>query len=156
MRPLTLRRRSHDLGRDGDRGSLSLEAAILYPVLLMALLLVVAAGRSHLAGNAVDDAAREAARAASLERDAAAARSAGNQVAQQTLQDQGLQCVSLSVDVPTGGFAAQLGTPASVTVTVSCTVDLSDLTIPGVPGTTTVTSTFTSPIDPYRGRVTSP
>ncbi|MDH6122716.1 TadE/TadG family type IV pilus assembly protein [Kitasatospora sp. GAS204B] len=148
MRPLMRRHR--------DRGSLSLEAAILAPVLLLAILLIVAAGRSHLAGNVVDDAAREAARAASLERDGITARNEGSRVAQQTLQDQGLKCVSLSVDVPTGGFAAAIGTPASVKVTVSCTVDLSDLTIPGVPGSTTVTGTFTSPIDPYRGRVTSP
>ncbi|GAB2711515.1 TadE/TadG family type IV pilus assembly protein [Kitasatospora kifunensis] len=152
MRLLTRQQRN----KDRDRGSLSLEAAILYPVLLLALLLIVAAGRSHLAGNTVDDAAREAARAASLERDATTARNSGTQVARQTLQDQDLKCVSLSVDVPTNGFAAALGTPASVTVTVRCTVDLSDLTIPGVPGTTTVTGTFTSPIDPYRGRVTSP
>jgi Flp pilus assembly protein TadG len=146
-RHLTIRRRP---GR--DRGSLSLETAILTPVLLLALLLVVAAGRRYLAGNAVDDAAREAARAASLERDPGAARTQGLQAANQALADQNLHCTSLAVDVPTAAFTTTLGTAGSVTVSVDCTVDLSDLTLPGVPGTVTVHSSFTSPVDPYRTR----
>ncbi|WP_327071862.1 TadE/TadG family type IV pilus assembly protein [Kitasatospora sp. NBC_01302] len=153
MTPHPKRRRRLD--RDRDRGALSLEAAILFPVLLALLLLVVAVGRSHLADNSVSDAAREAARAASLERDPTAARTAGTQAAQAALQDQGQHCSALQIDVPTTGFATALGTPASVTVTVRCTVDLSDLTLPGMPGTTTVTGVFTSPIDPYRARTAS-
>jgi len=135
-----------------DRGSLSLETAILAPVLLTALLIVIAAGRIHLADNTVDAAARNAARAASLERDGNTARSEGDRIARQTLQDQGMRCTSLSVRVPTGGFTATLGTPASVTVTITCHLNLSDLTLPGFPGSKTITARFTSPIDPYRGR----
>ena len=38
-----------------------------------------------------------------------------------------------------------------VTVQVSCTVHLSGLSLLRIPGTETITSTFTSPIDVYRG-----
>ncbi|MFD9685225.1 TadE family protein [Kitasatospora sp. NPDC059146] len=141
--------------RRGDRGSVSLELAILAPVLLGMLVVIVAAGRVHLARNVVDDAARNAARAASLERDAASARTAAQRVARQTFQDQGLTCTGLSVTVPTSGFQAPLGTPSSVTVSVRCTVSLSDVAFPGLPGSTTASSDFTSSIDAYRGRPTA-
>ncbi|MDH6710908.1 Flp pilus assembly protein TadG [Kitasatospora sp. MAA19] len=141
--------------RRGDRGSVSLELAILAPVIFGMLLVIVAAGRVHLAHNVVDAAARNAARAASLERDAASARAAGTRVAQQTFQDQGLTCSGLSVTVPTSGFQAPLGTPSSVTVTVRCTVALADVALPGLPGSTTASGSFTSAIDAYRGRPTA-
>ncbi|MER5352602.1 TadE/TadG family type IV pilus assembly protein [Kitasatospora sp. NPDC002551] len=141
--------------RTGDRGSISLEAAILFPVLFGILALVVVAGRVGSASGTVSAAARAAARAASLERDGATARTAGTTVARQTLADQGVRCDGLKVDIPTGGFTAALGVPASVTVTVSCTVPLSDLVLPGLPGSRTVKASFTSPIDPYRGRPAS-
>ena len=50
------------------------------------------------------------------------------------------------------GFAVQAGTPATVSATVSCTVPLSDLALPGLPGAHTITATFTSPLDVYRQR----
>ena len=37
-----------------------------------------------------------------------------------------------------------------VTVTVVCQVDLSDLSVPGIPGSTIVRASSTAPIDPYR------
>lgn len=135
-----------------DRGALSLEAMILFPVLIMVLLLVVAFGRIQSSGNAVDTAARNAARAASLERDAQAARTAGTDDARAGLRDQGLSCTDMSVDITTDGFSASLGTPATTTATVSCTVRLSDIGIPGMPGSKTLTSSFTSSIDSYRQR----
>ncbi|TGB15519.1 TadE/TadG family type IV pilus assembly protein [Streptomyces sp. MZ04] len=135
-----------------DRGSLSLEAMILLPVLLLVLLLIIAFGRISSSGNAVDTAARNAARAASLERTAGSARTAGEGVARQVLSEQGLSCTGTSVAVSTAGFAAELGEPASTTVTVQCTVRLSDIGLPGIPGSKTLKSDFTSPIDSYRQR----
>ena len=52
----------------------------------------------------------------------------------------------------TTGFATPVGTPATVSATVTCVVELSDLALPGVPGTRTVTVTVTSPLDTYRER----
>ncbi|WP_060880690.1 TadE/TadG family type IV pilus assembly protein [Streptomyces scabiei] len=135
-----------------DRGALSLEAVILFPVLILVLLLVIAFGRIGSAGNAVDTAARNAARAASLERTGGAANSAGLQMARSVLGQQGLQCTSTSISVSTGGFSAQIGEPASTTATVTCVVRLSDIGLPGLPGSKTLTSSFTSSIDSYRQR----
>ncbi|WP_053678300.1 TadE/TadG family type IV pilus assembly protein [Streptomyces sp. XY66] len=135
-----------------DRGALSLEAVILFPVLILVLLLVIAFGRIGSAGNAVDTAARNAARAASLERTGGAASSAGSEMAHSVLNQQGLQCTSTSISVSTGGFAAPIGEPASTTATVTCVVRLSDIGLPGLPGSKTLTSSFTSSIDSYRQR----
>jgi hypothetical protein len=54
--------------------------------------------------------------------------------------------------VNTAGFAKPVGTPAVVAATVTCVVDLSDLAMPGLPGDRALTSTFTSALDPFRGR----
>lgn len=135
-----------------DRGALSLEAVILFPVLILVLLLVVAFGRIGSADNAVDTAARNAARAASLERTGGAANSAGSEMAHSVLAQQGLQCTSTSVSVSTGGFSAPIGEPASTTATVTCVVRLSDIGLPGLPGSKALTSSFTSSIDSYRQR----
>lgn len=135
-----------------DRGALSLEAMVLFPVLIMVLLLVVAAGRVTSSHNAVDSAARNASRAASLERNGGSASSAGQETAREVLAQQGLQCTSTSVSISTGGFSARIGEPASTTATVTCVVNLSDIALPGLPGSKTMTSSFTSPIDSYRQR----
>ncbi|MFE2167818.1 hypothetical protein ACFXB3_22590, partial [Streptomyces sp. NPDC059447] len=50
------------------------------------------------------------------------------------------------------GLAVPLGQVGTVTVTISCTVPLSDLLLPGVPGSKTMTSSFTSVVDAYRSR----
>ncbi len=136
----------------GERGALWLELAILGPALLMVLALVIAAGRIYLSGSSVDDAARDAARAASVQTNPVAAQGSAEQVADQTLASEGLHCTSTSVTVPTAGFDVPVGQPASVTVTVTCRADLSDIGLPGLPGSKLLTGAFTSSIDPYRPR----
>ncbi|MGN9908217.1 TadE/TadG family type IV pilus assembly protein [Phytohabitans sp. LJ34] len=137
----------------GDQGSVSVEIAILAPAFLMLIVLAAVAGRTAIAQNAVDLAAHEAARTASLARTAAAAETDGESAANSTLDAQGLDCGdSLQVAVDTSGFAADLGEPATVTATVSCTVSFADLVMPGVPGAKTVVATYVSPLDRYRSR----
>ena len=135
-----------------EHGGLSLELALLAPVLFMVLALVIAAGRIYLSGSTVDNAARDAARAASLQSSAPAAQATAEQVADSTLAAEGIHCTSTNVTVPTAGFNAPLGQPASVTVTVQCQVDLSSIGLPGMPGSKLLTGTFTSSLDPYRVR----
>ena len=57
----------------GDRGSVSTEMVIVAPIALALLCLVALVGRTASAREAVDSAARDAARAASFERNANAA-----------------------------------------------------------------------------------
>src|SRR5215470_14750457 len=136
----------------GDRGNAALELLVLAPVTLALIGLVIAAGRTSIAEGAVQAAARDAARQASISLSPAAARQAALASAYAALRADGLACKpAVTVDVAQG-FATPLGQPAQVSASVSCTVRLSDLLVPGLPGSRTLTARFTSPLDPYRSR----
>jgi Flp pilus assembly protein TadG len=135
-----------------DRGSASLELAILGPALLLLLGLVIAAGRIAVSGGAIEAAARDAARQASIARDPAAAATSARAAALDTLAEQDLRCATLMVRVDTAGFTAPVGASAQVTARVSCVVALADLAVPGLPGTKTLQASFASPLDSYRER----
>ncbi|SDG04343.1 TadE-like protein [Blastococcus aurantiacus] len=136
----------------GERGSVSVELALLAPALLLLLSFAVVAGRTQVAEGAVEEAARAAAREASLARDAATATASAVALAQETLAAQNLRCQSITVDVDTVGFQAAPGQPGDVTVTITCVVGMADVLAPGLPGTVTVQGEFTSPVDAYRER----
>jgi Flp pilus assembly protein TadG len=135
-----------------EQGSFAIEAAILVPALVLFLLLVIAAGRMETAQGVVNAASRDAARSASLTRTADAAVQAAQESAATTLNQEGVSCQNEDASVDTADFAPALGQTGEVTVTVTCTVALSDLSIPGMPGSKTMTSKFTSVIDAYRAR----
>lgn len=135
-----------------DEGSAAIEAAIIVPLLIMFLCLAIAGGRIVTSGSKIDSAAEDAAREASIHRSAAAAQSAAHAAAAESLNDQGITCASTSVSVNAGGLSVPVGQVGTVTVTVTCTVNLSDLLLPGVPGTRTLTSTVTSVVDQFRQR----
>jgi Flp pilus assembly protein TadG len=136
----------------GDLGSTTLELVIWAPGLLLVIGLLVVAGRVNAANAAVEQAAADAARSASIARTPGAASTSAETSAQQSLAAQALQCTTVNVTVDTGGFAASPGQPATVTATVSCPVRLSDLGIPGLPGTRTVSHTAVSSLDTFRER----
>ena len=138
-----------------DAGNAPLELLILAPVLLFLIGLVIAAGRTSLAQGAVDAAARDAARQASISLSPAAARIAAVSSAREALQADGLHCDPV-IGLNLAGFSAPLAQPAQVSATVPCTVRLSDLLVPGVPGTRRLRAVFTSPLDPYRSRALGP
>ncbi|MFZ0157565.1 MAG: TadE/TadG family type IV pilus assembly protein [Kineosporiaceae bacterium] len=135
-----------------DRGSATVELVILAPTLLLFLLLAIYAGRVAMARQSVHAAAADAARSASIARTQAAAAGNARAVADATLAAEGLRCVDTQVDLDTAAFTAPIGTPGTVAATVTCTVDLTDLTLPGVPGSRRLTATVTSPLDTYRER----
>ncbi|POX48162.1 hypothetical protein C3489_27765 [Streptomyces sp. Ru71] len=136
----------------GDTGSVAIEAAIILPPLIMFVCLAIAGGRIVTSGAKIDTAAQDAAREASIHRTAASAQAAAQSAAAESLDDQGITCASTTVNINTGGLSVPVGQVGTVTVTVSCTVNLSDLLLPGVPGTRTLTSTATSVVDAYRQR----
>lgn len=135
-----------------DQGSAAIEAAIVLPALIMFLCLAIAGGRIVTSGAKIDAAAEDAAREASIHRTAATAQSAARSAAAEALNDQGIKCASTSVHINTGGLSVPVGQVGTVTATVTCTVNLSDLLLPGVPGAKTLTSTATSVVDEYRQR----
>ena len=132
---------------DCDNGYTLIEFLFWAPFLLLVLLpFGVLVGRLVLAGSLADGAAADAARAASLQRNTVAARQAASVAAKQSLQQAGISCrgftVTLTGTVQPGGV---------VTVKVSCTTSLSDLAMPGVPGSKTLTGTASAPIEITRG-----
>ena len=129
----------------------AVETAIILPVLLGMVGLLVVLATGALAQMTVDSAASQAARAASLERDTGTATASARQVAASTLTESGTTCRTSNVAVNASGLRAPLGTPATVSVTVTCTVDL-QVGLPGFPSTRTLTATKTSPVDTYRSR----
>ena len=135
-----------------DRGSTTLELVVWAPGLLLIVALLTVAGRVNSANAAVEQAAVDAARTASIARNSGAAQDAAVRSAQATLSSQDLQCTTTTVTVDTAAFAAPPGQPATVTATVTCPVRLSDLAVPGLPGTRTVTHTAVSSLDTFRER----
>ncbi|MFF3617248.1 TadE/TadG family type IV pilus assembly protein [Streptomyces sp. NPDC002580] len=136
----------------GDVGSVAIEAAVVLPALIMFLCLALAGGRIVVSGAKIDAAAEDAAREASIHRTAAAAQRAARTAAAESLSDQGIACRSTSVSVDVGGVMVPVGQVGTVTVTVTCTVELSDLLLPGAPGARTLSATATSVVDAFRQR----
>jgi len=130
----------------------AVSAAILMPLFALMLMAVAAGGRISNAADATDQAARAAARIASVERNPNLAQAVATDAARTALQSGGLACGTVTVTVNTDGLSTPLGQPSTVTATVSCQVKLAELAFPGIPGNRTVTATFTSPVDPNRER----
>src|SRR5215213_1130315 len=114
-KPVTVR--SRRWWRD-DRGSETVELAILLPVGLLVLAMLVVGARIALAGDRISGVAGIAARDASLARSAAAARQIATASATDALADRNLHCADVQVSVDTAGFSSVPGAPAAVTVAV--------------------------------------
>lgn len=141
-----LRRKAAVLGRRDDSGIAAVEAAIVAPFLIALMLLVVFAGRVAEAEGNVRRATSEAARAASLRQDPAAAVDAARASVDANLSAAGVTCETLTVDVDTSNFTAG----GRVTVTTTCVASMRDVTLLGVPGTRTFTAREVEVIDRYR------
>jgi Flp pilus assembly protein TadG len=141
---MSLRSRLHD-----QRGSLALELVVLTPVLVLTLWLVGALTlRAMVAHAQTDNAARDAARAASLERSAAAAQHAAAQTAANSLQRARRTCQAIHVTADTRRFRPG----GAVQVTVRCTIRLDDLGLGFLPHHPATSATYVVPIDVYRGQ----
>ncbi len=141
----------------GDRqaGNAPLELVLIAPVVLALIGLVIAAGRTSIAQGSVQAAARDAARQASIARTPQQAERSALSTAQAELAQEGLNCSpAATVSLPDlqSAFGTLPGQPAVVTAVVSCQVPLSDLVVPGLPGTRILYAKFSSPLDPYRAR----
>ncbi len=129
-----------------EQGTVSTELAVLTPLLIGLMLFAVFGGRVAQAEADVAHAAHEAARAASLQADPAAAVAAAREMAAANIAEGGVACRRLEVTVDTALFAAG----GQVAVTVSCQAAFADLAFLAVPGHRTFTATATEVIDTYR------
>jgi Flp pilus assembly protein TadG len=134
-----------------DRGNAVVEAAILVPLFIAFLAALLIGDRIRHAGAAVTQAAADAARQGSIARTPQQALADASYSARATLRREGLHCApEVSIDV--SGFNRPAGQSAMVSATVTCTERLSDIALPGMPGSRTVTKIHRSPIDVHRGR----
>lgn len=125
-----------------ERGSMAVEVVIMVPILVAVMMLVVAFGRYIDLQGSVDAAARDAVRAASLERDAATAEYVAQQVAMASLPESA-SCSDVSLE---GNFA-----PGEViTVVLTCQVSYDGLGLLGLPGSAPVTADSSAPLDELR------
>ena len=129
-----------------DRGSAGVEAPIAVTALLAMAMFVIGALRITNTNGDVQAAARAAARAAAAEYSSDAAAIAATRVAAGALADRGQACSQLGVDVQ-GDLAAG----SVVVVTVTCTVDLGDVVLAGLPGSTIVDGEAVEYVDIARG-----
>ncbi|MFG2885725.1 TadE/TadG family type IV pilus assembly protein [Streptomyces sp. NPDC048297] len=133
----------------GDRGGAALTTVIIVPVILMLFGLMIGVGRVALAEGAADSAARDAARVASAAKDPASGQAQAQEAAQTSLANSGIHCAHIDVSIDASALAAGVGEFGQVSATVSCTAPLSDLAIPGIGGSKTLTSTQSAPVDTW-------
>jgi Flp pilus assembly protein TadG len=133
-----------------DAGSMSLEMVLVTPVFVAFLMLLAGAGRMVDAQSQVDGAARDAVRAASVGRSAGAALRLAEEAASANLQGDDWCASGPSVATDTSDWRPG----GRVAVTISCDVDLGDLTFIGLPGTKTLEGRAVAPIDTYSYRGT--
>ncbi|MDG4763188.1 TadE/TadG family type IV pilus assembly protein [Solwaraspora sp. WMMD406] len=138
-----------------------MEVAILAPAFLLLVVVAWVSGRTVLARNALDAAAHDAARAASISRTVDEAQANATHAVAQRLDWEGISCAQQPVANFTHGgvntLSQAFGTPPGTTtaliqVEVSCAVSFGDLGLPWVPNERVLTSEFRSPLDRYRGR----
>ncbi|MEU6555641.1 TadE/TadG family type IV pilus assembly protein [Streptomyces sp. NPDC046915] len=129
-------------GEDGDRGLSTVEVVILAPVMIMFILVLVAFGQLVDGRGALDGAARDAARAGSIQKDHGTAMAEARKAAEADLSD--VCSGPVSVVQTSQGFA-----PDTIfTVEVSCQVR--GLAMLGLDVPTRLSASFSSPLDPFR------
>jgi Flp pilus assembly protein TadG len=134
-----------------ERGSVTVEAVLIAPVLVMLLVFVaVVVHRGVDARLRLDDAAHQAARAASLQRTPAAATAVAEATATSALTHAGLVCRDATVSTTTSSSPG-----STVVVSVRCTVDFGQALVLGVPGSRVLNATAAEVIDIYRSQSTA-
>ena len=129
-----------------DAGTTTVEVVVLAPIVVALLCFVVGLGRISDTRGQLTGAVRDAARAASIAPNPAAARIAATQTATADLTGAGIDCADhLQVSVDTSAFSPG----GQVSVRLGCTTDLSALVISGLPGGMTLHADAVAPLDRY-------
>lgn len=134
------------LQRRGEHGQALAELVIVVPVLFLVMVLMIGIGRIDSAQGDVSSAARAGVQAAVVQADPNDAQLQATSAADATLAGTGLTCQSPEVTTDVSNF--QPG--GWVSVTVRCVTSLADVSVPGLPGSKTLSATSFAHIDPYR------
>ncbi|MET8132009.1 TadE/TadG family type IV pilus assembly protein [Streptomyces sp. NPDC005251] len=125
-----------------DRGLSTIEVVILAPVMILFILVLVAFGQLVDGRGALDGAARDAARAGSIQKDHATAMTEARKAADADLGD--ICSGPVTVTQTSAGFKPD----TLFTVEVSC--EVRGLAVIGLDVPTTLQADFSSPLDPFR------
>lgn len=130
-----------------ERGSLSVEMAMIAPALLGLFALIFAYGQVGQVNGLLDSGTRDGARSATLARSLDQANEMAARAVKDATKDAPQDCQdSLKVNI-VGDYTP--GEP--ITVTAECAYGLSKIGLPGAPGTIHAHASFTSMLDPNRG-----
>ena len=144
---IALRRHErHGTAIRGDRGISTIEVVVLAPIMILFILVLVAFGQLVDGRGAVDGAARDAARAGSLQRDQGSAMDQARAAAEADLDG---TCVSGTLQIHQLSGQFQPGT----LYTVQVTCQIRGLASLGLDIRKTITSQGSAPLDPYRRAV---
>jgi Flp pilus assembly protein TadG len=124
------------------------ELVLLTPLLVLLVLVAVALGRVTDARIWVEDAAHDAARAATLATTPGDAESAARRAAAAALDASGAGCARHAVRLEHDGLAPG----STVTARVTCHASLGTLSATGLPGTLALDASSVSPVDAFRSR----
>ena len=127
-----------------DRGSMSVEMVLLTPAFVVLMLFLVGVGRVVEAQGQADGAARDAARAASVQRYSVQVGGAVTQAADQDLNPQAGK--NICPGGITAGWQPNTNPATNVQTTVVCTINLA--VVPGL-GTMQITGKAVAPLDTY-------
>jgi Flp pilus assembly protein TadG len=125
---------------------MTVELVLLAPAVVLFALVAVGLGRIEQARQELADAAHAGAEAASVVASPAQAAIAAADAAKPAVAGQAHVCAEPAIETDSSSF----GPPGRVQVTVACRVALSDLLLPGLPGTVLLQATQGAPVDPYR------
>ncbi|MGH8824307.1 MAG: TadE/TadG family type IV pilus assembly protein [Jiangellaceae bacterium] len=125
-----------------ERGSMAIEVVILIPVLFAFTMLVVAFGRFVDTRGEVEALARDAVRAASLERDLGSAQAAAEAVASRELPET-ITCQPVLIE---GSFSPG----GIINARLDCAVSFAGLGLIGLPGSREIDVESFAPIDTLR------
>jgi hypothetical protein len=129
-----------------DRGSAIAELVILMVVFFGFILAVVFAGRLTTGRARVEAAARSAARTISIARDPEAAQAAAEAQAAEMVAKGSAICATWDFRP----LIDPVPEPDVVTVDITCTADLSELSLIGVPGSLSYSASADEVLDVYR------
>jgi Flp pilus assembly protein TadG len=128
-----------------DDGFITVELILWAAPLALLVMIIVAGARITHARALATGAADDAARAASLYRGSGSPDQVAIAAADTALANAGISCRSVNVTVTGGTQPGQI-----ITVDVYCTAVLSDLAVPGLPGSLTMHSSASVPIEKTR------
>lgn len=136
------------------RGAVAVEAALILPALLMIAAVATGSWRISEVKADAQSAAQVAARAGSVASSVGESIAVGQRVGQRVglAELAGTRCSNPAIAVDSSDLTLPVGSAGTTSARVSCIIKLSDLLVPGMPGSFHIESVAHSTLDSHRER----